>query len=243
MSVPLQQLPAEPAPERPHRKGLRSRGPGRRGLAVPLVALALVAAAAVGVVRTVSDLLPDGRPFDAQSQTTSSQTLLLAAQDLQEYRGATGTFQVLVEREESQRYVPGWVVGETTTLSATGTVDGLVDLSDLAGRVDLSDDGRTARFRLPAAVLGPARLDMANTRVVDRDRGIGTRIGGALADDPVDDSELLRDAERRIAGSAAQSDLRERTERGARDTLTQLARALGATQVEVVFDPPTTPLP
>lgn len=233
MSVPLPQR--ESAPERP-RRSLRRRA------ALPLVALVLAGVAGIGVVRTVTDLLPDGRPFGAQSETRSTQTLLLAAQDLQQYRGATGTFQVLVEREESQRYVPGWVAGETTTLSATGTVDGLVDLSELAGRVELSDNGETARFRLPAAVLGPARLDMANTRVVDRDRGIGTRIGGAVADDPVDDTELLRDAERRIAESAAQSDLRERTERGVRDTLTQLARSLGATQVEVVFDPPVDPV-
>lgn len=236
MSVPL--LPRTDGTGRPR------RSLGRRA-ALPLVALVLAGAAGIGVVRTVTDLLPGGRPFDAQSETRSTQTLLLAAQDLQQYRGATGTFQVLVEREESQRYVPGWVAGETTTLSATGTVDGLVDLSDLAGRVELSEGGtagKTARFRLPAAVLGPARLDMGNTKVVDRDRGLGTRIGGAVADDPVDDTELLRDAERRIAESAAQSDLRERTERGVRDTLTQLARSLGATQVEVVFDPPVDPV-
>lgn len=239
-------MPVLLPPRTPHRDPAApaaAHPPQRRGALVALAAVVLAGVTGLGLVRGVGDLLPDGEPFAAQEKTDSTVPLMLAAQDLRQFRGATGTFQVLVEREQSRRYVPGWVAGQTTTLAATGTVDGLVDLSALPGRVQLYDGGKRARFRLPAAVLGPARLDMANTRGVDRDRGVADRVGGALVDDPVDDRALLRDAERRIAEAAAQSDLRARTELGVRRTLTGLARAFGVTQVEVSFDPPAEPLP
>lgn len=208
----------------------------RRGL-VPLAALAIAGLAAVGVVHEVGNLIPHiDRPLSTQVQTHSSTPLLLAAEDLHQLRGAQGTYQVTLTRDESTAYVPHWVAGEHTVFQATGTVDGLVDLSDLAGRVSLSPDGTMASFRLPAPVLGAARLDMANSAVVSRDRGIGTRIGGALAAEPVNDQQLMVDAERKVADAAAASDLRQRTERTTRDTLHALAESFGVQRVSVTFD-------
>ena len=74
--------------------------------------------------------------------------------------------------------------------------------------------------------------------MLDRDRGLVERVGDALGDNPVDDSELYALAEDRLATAATQSDLRERAETNTRDMLTGLARSLGVQQVEVTFDEP-----
>ena len=82
------------------------------------------------------------------------------------------------------------------------------------------------------------RIDPAESRVLDRDRGLLERVGDALGDNPVDDSELYALAEDRLAAAAAASDLRDRAEGNTRDMLTGLARSLGVDQVDVTFEEP-----
>ena len=76
------------------------------------------------------------------------------------------------------------------------------------------------------------------SRVVDRDRGLVERIGGAFAENPIDDSDLYALAERRLGAAAAESDLLERAERNTRDMLTTLATSLGVEHVTVDFEEP-----
>ena len=143
----------------------------------------------------------------------------------------------MVDREEDTRYVPSAISGERAQLLATGTADAYVDFSTLgAGAVTLSADGTAATIDLPASRLDEVRIDPDQSRVLDRDRGLVERIGDAVGDDPVDDSELYALAENRLAAAATQSDLRERAEANTRDMLTGLARSLGVDQVEVTFE-------
>ena len=210
----------------------------RRRLRPKLVAAGIGLALLVPVGFQVADWLPD-RPLGQDVVDSSTPPLVLALEDLSEYHAATGTFQVVVEREVDTRYVPSVISGESVSFLATGTADAYVDFTGLdAGRVTLSPDGTSATIALPAPRLGEVRIDPAASRVLDRDRGLVERVGDALGDNPVDDSELYALAEDRLATAATQSDLRERAETNTRDMLTGLARSLGVQQVEVTFDEP-----
>jgi hypothetical protein len=190
----------------------------------------------VGV--TVAGWLPED-PFGQQVVDRSTTPLLLALQDLHEYHAATGTFQVVVDREVDTRYVPSAISGERVQLLATGTADAYVDFAALDdGAVTLSDDGTTATIALPAPRLDEVRIDPEESRVLDRDRGLLERIGAAIGDDPVDDSAIYAMAEDRLTAAAAGSDLRERAETNTRAMLTGLAESLGVDEVEVRFDAP-----
>ena len=85
--------------------------------------------------------------------------------------------------------MPSWVSGERTQLLATGTVDAYVDFTDLdEDGVQLSADGNSATITLPAPALGDPSVDPAQSRVLDRDRGLVQRVGDALEDDTTDDT-------------------------------------------------------
>jgi hypothetical protein len=130
------------------------------------------------------------------------------------------------------------VSGERTQLLATGTVDAYVDFTDLdEDGVQLSADGNSATITLPAPELGDPSVDPAQSRVLDRDRGLVQRVGDALEDDTTDDTALYEAAEDKLAGAAVDSDLRDRAEKNTREMLTGLAHSLGVDKVTVTFAP------
>ncbi|MDP9358455.1 MAG: DUF4230 domain-containing protein [Chloroflexota bacterium] len=154
-----------------------------------------------------------------------------------EYHAATGTFQVVIDREVDARYLPSVISGERVSFLPTGTADAYVDFAGLGdGAVSLSPDGTSATIELPAPRLGKVRIDPGESRVLDRDRGLVERVGDALGDNPVDDSGLYELAENRLAAAAAQSDMRERAETNTRAMLTGLSRSLGVDRVKVTFE-------
>ncbi|UOY03764.1 DUF4230 domain-containing protein [Blastococcus sp. PRF04-17] len=222
-------LSSRPAPVRPAARS-------RRRVPLRLVAAGAGLAVLVPVGVTVAGWLPD-RPFEQDVVDRSTTPLLLALQDLHEYHAATGTFQVVVDREVDTRYVPSVISGERVEFFATGTADAFVDFSTLeAGAVTLSADGTSATIALPAPRLDEVRIDPEESRILDRDRGLVERIGDALGDNPVDDRELYALAEDRLAAAAAESDLRERAATNTRAMLTGLAGSLGVDEVEVRFE-------
>jgi hypothetical protein len=226
MPTLLQSRPAsaEPAPRR------------RRRVPFRLLAAGAGAAVLVPVGMQVAGWLPED-PFGRDVVDRSTTPLLLALQDLEEYHAATGTFQVVVDREVDTRYVPSVISGERVQLLATGSADAYVDFGALDdGAVTLSEDGTTATIELPAPRLDEVRIDRGESRVLDRDRGLVERIGDAVEDDPVDDGALYAMAEDRLGAAAARSDLLERAETNTRTMLTGLAESLGVEQVDVTFD-------
>jgi hypothetical protein len=210
----------------------------RRRVPLRLLAAGAGLAVLVPIGVKVASWLPD-EPFGQDVVDRSTTPLVLALQDLHEYHAATGTFQVVVDRELDTRYVPAVISGERVEFLATGTADASVDFTGLdAGRVTLSEDGTSATIELPAPRVGEVRIDPEESHVLDRDRGLVERLGDALGDNPVDDSELYALAEDRLAAAAAESDLRERAETNTRAMLTGLARSLGVDEVEVDFAEP-----
>ena len=176
-------------------------------------------------------------PFGTQDVDRSTPSLMTSLADLEEYHAATGTFQVVVDLEKDVRWVPSLLSGERTTFLATGSVDAVVDFTGLdRSAVTTSDDGRAVTFSLPAARLDDADVDLENSRVLSRDRGVLDRVGGLFSDNPTSERQVAALAEDKLDAAAAESDLRKRAEENTRAMLTGLARSLGFTSVEVRFD-------
>ena len=212
--------------------------PPRRRVPLRLVAagagLALLVPTGLGIRDWVAGW---GNPMEPEIVDRSTAPLLLALDDLAEYHAATADLQVMVDLEVDTPWVPSVISGERVHFLATGTADAYVDFDGLdAGAVTLSPDGDSATIVLPAPELSAVRIDPEESRVVDRDRGLVERIGGAFAENPIDDSELYALAEDRLAAAAADSDLRERAETNTRAMLTGLVQSLGVDDVEVTFE-------
>ncbi len=205
-----------------------------------LLAAAVGVAVLVPVTVQLVDAVPRwGNPFEQQITDHSPAPLLLALQDLSQYHAATGTFQVVVDREHDTPHVPLLISGERTTFLGVGTVDATVDFANVgADRVTVSPDRRLVTINLPAPRLEPAVVDPAASRVVGRERGLIDRIAAAFEDSPTGEQELYQLAQARLNDAAKASDLARRGAESTRQMLTTLARSLGFTDVTVTFDAP-----
>ena len=206
-----------------------------RGLAI--AGLVLVAAL-VGAGR-LGNLLPSiPNPFGTETVDRTQPALLQSLADLSQYHAATGNFQVFVDTEMEARYVPSFIRGERTVYLGSGSVDAIVDFSQLDERsVQVSPDRKTVTIVLPAPTLADPAVDPENSRVVSRDRGVLDRIGSAFSDNPTSERPLVIAAQQKMRDAAAASDLRAKAEENTRKMLEGLTRALGYTNVSVSFNP------
>ena len=234
------QTPTTPSstPSRPASPAARAAG--LRRIPLVLVGTGVLIVLLLALMGRIGDLLPSwDNPVEQKTVDRSTAPLLLALEDLNRYHAATGTFQLFIDREKDTQYVPSAISGERVSFLAVGTVDAYVDFATLGGdRVRMSEDRRTVSISLPAAELGQARVDPAESRVLDRDRGVLDRIGSAFADDPSVEGELYELSEKQLTTAAAKSDLVNRAEANTRQMLTSLAKSLGFRQVTVTFDAP-----
>lgn len=223
--------------DRPARTTSPEQGSRGRRTALRVGGAALVAVLAVTGADRALDLLPDwgGNPLQEQVIDRQRPALVLALTDLADYHAASGSYQVVVDLEKDTPYVPGFVKGERTTYLAVGSVDGVVDFRGL-GEGAVQTQGQAVTITLPRPRLGEASVDLEQSRVVARDRGLLDRVGGALSDSPTSEREVARLAEGKLTDAAAGSDLLRRTEDNTRSFLTGLAGSLGYTDVTVRFD-------
>jgi hypothetical protein len=196
---------------------------------------ALLAVAALGVDRVLDALPSFGNPLQEQTVDRQRPALQLALTDLSDYRAAQGSYQVVVDREKDVPYVPGVVKGERTTYLAVGTVDGMVDFRGL-GEGAVQVRGQAVTITLPPPRLAAPAVDLEQSRVISRDRGVLDRIGGAFSDNPTSERSVARAAEGKLTTAAAESDLLRRSEQNTRSMLTGLAASFGYTDVTVRFD-------
>jgi hypothetical protein len=220
---PASTLLVQPAPRR------------RSSTVVRLGGVALVAALAIAGAGKAADLLPSWGDLPQEVVVDRQRpALVLALADLAEYHAAQGTFQVVVDLERDTPYVPAVVKGERTTYLAVGAVDGLVDLRAL-GEGAVRTEGQTAVITLPRPRLGEAVVDLEQSRVVARDRGVLDRVSGAFGDSPTSERDVALLAQDKLEAAAADSDLLRRAEDNTRGALTGLARSFGYTDVRVEF--------
>ena len=229
LSAPEQPAPPPPPPPAP---------PPRQGVPGWLVGLGIAAVALYLFVGWVGDILPDfANPFETETVDRSGPALLTSLRNLEEYRAASGHFEVIVDVERDTRFVPSSIRGERVLFVAVGTVDAGVSFGGLdEDAVQVSDDRRSATIQLPPAQFHEPRLDLGRSYVYDRDRGAIDRITDLLDDDAGDDSELYRLAEQKLATAARDgSGLLARAEANTWAMLTSLLHSLGFTRVEITF--------
>lgn len=179
-----------------------------------------------------------GNPFSSETEVRDHAAVLQSLEEIAELRAATGEYQVVVDIEESTRFVPGFLKGERTTFLAQGSVDALVDLGELdEDSVIVAEDGSVTVLLPPARLADPV-IDHEASGVLDRDRGVLDRVGGVFSDAPTSDKGLYREAERRLAEAAADSDLLATGQENAAATVEELLREAGITEVRVLFADP-----
>ncbi|MEI2701270.1 MAG: DUF4230 domain-containing protein [Baekduia sp.] len=204
-----------------------------------LVRVAVVAAAILAMVFLVSKL----NPFSEETIDRSQPAVLKSIEDLGELKAASANLQVIVDVEKDVNNIPDWLKGERTLFVAAGSVDAVVDLSQIGkDDIDLSSDRKSVTLTLPRAKLTDARLDTKRSRVYDRDRGILDRVGDALGDGAGTDQEVYELGTRKLEESAAADpDILLRAEKNTKATLTSLLRGLGFEQVTIRFEGPDPP--
>jgi hypothetical protein len=208
----------------------------RRSLVHVTVLLVTLFALGFGVVVALKALRP-GNPLRERTVDRSQPALLKSLTDLAELHAAEGRYQVLVDIEKDTQYVPAVLKGKRTVYSATGTVDAVVDLSAV-GPGSVRVEGSTVRLTVPAVRLDEPALDLAQSRVLSRDRGLLDRIGSAVGEERNPDQQLQMLAEDKVGRAAGEdTQLRQRAEANARTTIAALVRGLGYTDVVVEYAP------
>jgi hypothetical protein len=210
----------------------------RRGARGPLLLLAVVLVAFVGLVA----LLPDLNPFGEETKDRSQPVLIKSLENLSDYHAATANMQVVVDIEQDAKLLPSFIKGERTLFVAAGTVDAAVDFSNLSRdseAVKVSDDRKAVTLTLPAPKLTEPRLEPDRSRVYDRDRGVLDRVEDAFSDRPGDEQPLYQAATDKLAEAAAADPQLIRTaERNTRGMLTGLLRGLGFERITIDFRAP-----
>lgn len=213
------------------------------------VAGAVMVLLVIGVLAAVINML-DISPFglfDAEETiVTERPSVLQALTDIAEFDAASGQFQVLVEVERDNRFLPGIIAGERALLLAQGDVDAYVDFSGLDElAIQESFEGTRVTIVLPPALVDDPVIDFANSTVVNRERGVLTRLGQALSEDGtgISETELYMLAEGQLRAAADETDLKRRAEENTRDMLQGLLGGLGYEEVYVVFSAAQPPAP
>jgi len=226
---------AEPAsaPPAPSRGGTVTRVLVFFGVAFALMAVLCLGLRALNVLPTFDN------PF-ADKQTDRSQPVLLQSmRDLSRYVAADGTFQVIVDLQDSKENVPEFLVNKRTLFVGSGTVEEYVDFGSLAeGALTVDEEKKTVTIELPAPQQGQAALDMEKSYVVAEERGLLNRIGDAFRSDPDQQQRVYAEAQRRITEAARGSGLDQRARENTQKMLRSLLARLGYTSVTVTFATP-----
>ncbi len=179
-------------------------------------------------------------PFSTATIDHSPPVVLTELRDLADYHAAQAQFEVVIDQEDDVNLVPAFIAGERAQYVAVGAVDAIVDFSGLDdAAIDVQSEGEDAdsvTITLPSPTLTAPAIDLEQSYVMNRDRGLINRVGGALVDSPTSERALELAAIDKMSASADQSDIIERAEDNTTKMLTGMLGALGFEDVTVVFD-------
>ncbi len=181
-------------------------------------------------------------PFQTTEKDHSPPPILAELRELSDLHAAQAQFEVIVDQEKDVRFVPSAIAGERVQYVAVGSVDAVVDLTRLptdAVRYDPETD--SAVVYLPRPVIAEPVLDLDQSHVMNRDRGILNRVGGMLSDSPTSELGLQEAAQDKMAEAAAGTELVAMAEERTEAMLEPLVRQLGVKTVEVRFYDGDTP--
>lgn len=210
----------------------RDRGAVGNVLAVGVVVGALIVGAGwIGV-----DLLHN--PVRVEAIDHSPPPVLTELRDLADFHASQARFEVVVDEERDVHLVPQFIAGERVQFVAVGSVDAVVDFAALTdSSIVVDEEGTGVVITLPAPAFADPVVDVEQSHVMNRDRGLLDRLGGALVDNPTSEQELFVLAGEKMAASAASTDLLVRAEENTTKMLTGMLGALGYERVAVVFTP------
>ena len=215
-------------PRRSRESGIIGRTVAR--LVAVIVVVALVAVGAVVGFRML------GNPFTTETEDRSAPPVLLELRALADFHAAQGRFEVTLDVEHDVQWVPSVIAGDRVQYVAVGSVDAIVDFRLLAtDAVRVDPLGSSAVITLPSPTLAAPVLDLEQSHVMNRDRGVLDRVGGVFSDSPTGESELMQMAEAKIAAAATETELLDRAEDNTRAMLTAMLTSMGIQQVEVRF--------
>ncbi|MEZ5373257.1 MAG: DUF4230 domain-containing protein [Microthrixaceae bacterium] len=206
----------------------------RGGMAVGGGFMAVLVALACAVVLMLSGIIP---VFGRSNTVDRTQTpVLQRIAKLNQFKAATGTFQVVVDIENDVEGLPSIIAGERTLLVAAGDVEAEVDFSGLKeDAIAIDEANNSVVVTVPPPTLTTARIDNSKTRVYSRERGLLNRLEDFVSDQPVDDQAIYVQAEDEMEAAAAASDLQGVARENTEDMLVAMLGSLGYDDVTVVF--------
>ncbi len=183
----------------------------------------------------------NSQPFAERTVDRTQPAILQALTDLDDYRAASATFDIVVDVEKDARWMPAALRGERQVMTARGSVDAGVNLAGLSSSAVLVDPiSKAITITLPHAAARRPSLDLASTHMVVHQRGLLDRIGSAVGSAPSGEKSLLALAETKLADAARASDVTTRAEQNTRAMITALVTGLGHPNVRVNFADATT---
>lgn len=178
-----------------------------------------------------------GLPFAQETKDRPRPLILNEIQDLSEFRASEAEFSVTIDKETDVRWVPSFVAGERVQFIAVGSVDATVDFSSMGEDSVIFDEAtNSATVILPMPEMGDPVIDLDNSGVMNRDRGVLDRVGGLFVDSPTAEIELIREAEDTIAAAAEGTELLAKAQENTTAMLTGLIEALGVDNVRVIYE-------
>jgi hypothetical protein len=205
------------------------------------VKLGVAAAVVLAVVLLLSAFgwLPDlDNPFSTEREQRDSPAILEALEDASDYTAATANVRTSFEIED-ESILPDFLLGETVSFEAYGSVDGVVDFSGLTeDAIQIDEDDKRVTITLPPPQATNVRVDPEESRVVDVDRGLLDRFADLFTEDAVNEDDLYAIAEDRLADAADQSDLLDLAQQNTETFLTSLLSQFGYEDVTVRFEAP-----
>jgi hypothetical protein len=208
-----------------------------RRLLVFLGSIALLVALFFGLV--LFKIIPDfHNPFTTQTTDRTGPVLLQSMKNMSKYVAAEGNFQVLVDLQEDNKYVPDFIFNNRTLFVGVGSVNAYVDFSKITnGNIVVSPDGKQVTIDLPAPQLDRPSLDTSNSYVFDQSKGVVNHIGDLFGSNPNDISKLYQLASDKIAQAAVSSELLDRAKTNTTLMLQNLMHQLGFERVTINFPP------
>jgi len=172
-----------------------------------------------------------GSSAEATTSVRATPSVVVAVRDLARLEGAEFRIDRVVSLTDKQDRFFGLVEAkDAILLVASGAVVAGTDLSGLAdGDVVIDATKHRVRITLPQSQVLSARLDDNHTFVYSRDTDILAERKESL------ESRARQEAERTLEEAARQGGIVARSNDSVRRTVDSLLRALGFTDVEVVF--------
>lgn len=189
----------------------------------------LVAAIAVG---NLVGLLDVSNPFKEKRSDRTGPSVLVSLTSISEYHAAKAYYETVVDIEDDTAHLPDWVSGERVLYVGKGTVDGLVDFSNLdEDHVVVSEDHKFAAIHLPEPSVGEPVLDLEDSYVVEHSKGLADKFSGS----ELEGEAQLKAVKQMSAAASSADNLMDLAKANTEAMLRGLLGALGYSEITVTF--------